>query len=106
MSIGALLTFPGLGALLSFSQMTKHDLYSGRLGVIFGMLTIPVLIALMWKIIATFGWWTIAIFIIESLIVGYLNMKFIRAHGMASLVAMQPFLGLVFTSCAVLCWFL
>lgn len=104
--MGTIIAFAGLGSLLVFSQTSKHMLI-GPISTIFGLLTIPAGISLLWRISNDFGWWTIAIFIGTSTLIGIFTARHGRKHGdFAMLYAMQPILGAIFSAAAVLSWLL
>lgn len=104
--MGTIVAFAGLGSLLNFSQTSRH-LLVGPISTIFGLLTIPAGISLLWRISVDFGWWTIAIFIVIATLNGIYTAFHGRKFGsFAALYAMQPILGAIFSITAVLSWFL
>lgn len=97
-------SFVGLGSMMSFGQTHKRVSYS-KYADACGLLVIPCAIALIWAMALEFGWWTIAIFIVLSLIVGTLNGMVMRSQeGVHGLVSMQPALGTIFIVCSVISW--
>ncbi|MEZ2724115.1 hypothetical protein ACBQ21_08965 [Pseudomonas putida] len=98
-----ILAFLGLAALLSFAQTYKHGSIN-RYAQAVGMLIIPIAIAIIWRLGTIFGWWTIAIFIVVSLLVGSINAFMIRKSGLTSLFSLQPLLGTVALIAAAGSW--
>lgn len=104
MSFWDLTSFIGLGAALSFGQTHKR-VSSGLYADICGILIIPCVISILWSMSLVFSWWTIAIFLVMSLVVGFINGTFLRSgFGMESLVSMQPILGTTFVVCGISSW--
>ena len=102
--MGIIVAFGGLGNLLAFAQTAKHMTIS-KISSFFNLLVVPAAISFLWRISNDFGWWTVLIFIIVSLFIGFMNANQARNNGISSLYFLQPYLGTVFTLCAILCWF-
>ncbi|ASN70666.1 hypothetical protein 8F9_19 [uncultured Caudovirales phage] len=102
-NISVMLCFLALGALISFSQTSKH-MTIGPYSAFLSWLIIPAGVAILWKLGSIFGWWTILIFIVVSLFVGTLNAVTARSMGRELLYSMQPILGTVFLLGAIAAW--
>lgn len=100
---GAIVAMIGLGALLSFAQSSRVG-FANRLSAYLGVLQIPAAISVLWYLGNEFGWWTVAIFVGASLIVGTLNGIAAKGRGRATLVQMQPVTGPLFVAGAIVCW--
>ncbi|MNJ48717.1 hypothetical protein D3C77_439180 [compost metagenome] len=98
-----LLCFLALGALLSFAQTSKH-LTIGPYSNFLSWLVIPAGVAILWKLATLYGWWTIAVFIAVSLLVGTINAMTARSMGRDFLFSMQPILGTIFAASTVAAW--
>lgn len=90
--------------LLGASQKLGH---SGKLGVVFGVLALPMMISLLVKGWLLFSWWIIPLFIVISLLVSPITIAARRGEqGGAGLVAMQPLIGAVGLAASIGCWLL
>lgn len=96
--IGILLAVVGLGNLVAFAQTSKHQLM-GKWSTVLGVLTIPLGVAVLWRLALDFGWWTIAIFIVVSLVVGFMTAALARGNGVASVYLLQPVVGTIALGC-------
>lgn len=88
--------------LLATSQKVGH---SGSVGVFFGVIAVPAAISLLWRSAHVFGWWTIALFIGISFVIGFIANAATRSGKLGALVAIQPLTGFIGAVCAVGCWF-
>lgn len=89
--------------VLGTSQKIGH---SGPAGIFFGVIAIPAFVSLIWRSAYVFGWWTPAIFIgISFLVGGFVKSAQQSGKGLAVLVLAQPITGLVGTACAIGGWF-
>lgn len=102
-NISIVLCFLALGALISFSQTSKH-MTLGPYSIFLSWLIIPAGIAILWKLGSVFGWWTILIFIVVSLLIGTLNALTAKRAGRDFLYSMQPIMGTVFSLGTVAAW--
>lgn len=103
MEVVGVLVILGMVASILMGVSQKHGL-SGPIGTVLGVLLLPSIIALLWHSAAVFGWWTIAIFFVLSLVVGYALVP-VRRNNPLTLVYMQPLFGLSATGLAIACWF-
>lgn len=103
--VGAIVAGIGLLGLLYFAH-TSRFASSGSLGTVLGLLSIPMGIALLWRLALTAGWWTILIFLVTSFFVGFTSGNFIRKNGIEPLIDLQPLQGGVALVCALTSWFL
>jgi hypothetical protein len=101
--LGALLAVLGIGALVAFGQTSKHQMM-GKWSTMLGLLTIPLGVAALWRLALAFGWWTILIFIVVSLVVGAVNGAFARSKGTATLYTLQPVIGTIALACIGASW--
>lgn len=102
--IGAIVAVVGLGNLLAFGQTQKH-LSMNKWSVLFGVLTIPMAISLLWRIALNLGWWSIALFVGLSLIVGICTAMASRAFGTVPIYSLQTTEGTMAAICSIGCWF-
>ncbi len=102
MEVAFLMVVLGITISVVLGSSTKMGT-SGPLGTFFGVLLIPVIIALLWKSAMLVGWWTIAVFIGLSLIAGFVIAP-IRRNRPEALIQMQPLLGILSTGFAVAAW--
>jgi len=90
--------------LLGASQKLGH---SGSIGLLFGALSLPAGISLLWRSSYIFGWWTIAIFLGISFAVGPIVQAARRSEeGLKTLILTQPLMGIIGVGCAAGCWFI
>lgn len=104
-SIGGIVAVIGLGALVAFGQTSRH-VFTGRFSSLAGLLSIPAAVALLWRLGIDFGWWTIGIFILVSLVVGIVNHGFARRFGPSFLYAMQPLQAVIWLTATGIAWLL
>jgi hypothetical protein len=101
--IVTIICFVALGALLSFAQTAKHGSV-GPVSFIISLLAVPAGVAILWKLSTLFGWWTILIFVLMSLVIGVLNYRFRAKFGTSALFSLQPVLGSVYVIGATASW--
>jgi len=97
----------GLLSLLAAHQFASKGLIGGPIGRAGLYLALPAAVALLWKIAQTAHWWTIIVFVVASLFVGFVNGKILlssRRNGAGYILAMQPMQTLAFLASAVVCW--
>lgn len=96
----------GLFCLIVMGASQKFG-HSGTLGVLFGALGIPAFASLIWRSSIVLSWWTVAIFIGLSLIVGLMAKAARQSEeGIKTMVLTQPLTGFIGAACAVGCWFI
>lgn len=101
---GAVLAVVGLGAILSFAQSTRLAVLPG-LPKLIAPLQIGLAIGLVVRISISWGWWTMLVFIVSSLVVGALNGALMRSHGRHVLLTTQQICAYVCVVALGLCWF-
>lgn len=102
---GIFLAVVGLAALLAFAQTSRRHMFN-KLSSFLGLLTIPLFVAAVWRLALVFGWWTILVFVVVSLVVGTVNGVFGRRQGVATVYSMQPWVGLLSLICIAASWLL
>lgn len=95
----------GVLSLLIFST-TSRRVASGPIGTFYGLMTLPIGIALLWRLAVGIGWWTVLVFVAASFVSGFFTAKIIRAQGLEALVTGQPLQGTLALLCAAGSWFL
>jgi hypothetical protein len=88
MILPASLAVASLILLLIFARSTRAG-FSGPIGTFMGIAQIPVVIAAIWLLAVTIGWWTIVAFIVCSILVGVL----VRRETLGWWVGAQPLTG-------------
>ncbi|QLG93728.1 hypothetical protein HZF02_17995 [Pseudomonas yamanorum] len=105
MLLGFIIVF-GLFCLIVLGTSQKFG-HSGTIGVFFGVIAVPAFVSLIWRSAYVFGWWTIAIFIGLSFVVGMMANSARRSEdALNTLVFTQPLTGFIGTACAIGCWFI
>lgn len=102
MELVGILVILGMAASVLMGISQKYG-YSGPIGAVLGVLLLPAIISLFWRSATVFGWWTIAIFIVVSLVIGFAVAPIRRSNPLA-LLNMQPLLGLASVGLAIACW--
>lgn len=102
MELAGVLVILGMAASVLMGISQKYG-YSGPMGAVLGALLLPATLSLFWRSATVFGWWTIAIFIVVSLVIGFAVAPIRRTNPLA-LLNMQPLLGLAAVGLAVTCW--
>ncbi|GLO24225.1 hypothetical protein [Pseudomonas putida] len=92
-----------LTALLAFAQTSKH-LTVGPYSNFLSWLALPAGVAILWKLALLYGWWTIAMFVAVSLLVGTINALTVRGMGRDFLFSLQPVQGTIFAVATVAAW--
>lgn len=88
-----------LFVLLLFARSQRGGV-SGPVGTFIGLLQIPLAVALLYLLAIHIGWWTIAVFVVLSLIVGVM----VNRDNLGQWVRLQPALGLIMLGLAALAW--
>ena len=101
--LSVILCLISLGALVSFAQTSKY-ITIGPYSTFLSWLLIPAAVASLWKLGSIYGWWTILIFIVVSLVFGAINAVIAVRVGRTILYSMQPILGTVFVISAAAAW--
>jgi hypothetical protein len=103
----------GLIALTAFGMLAKRGILAGPISAVISIFQIPAFIALLWRLGQEVGWWTIAIFVVCSLISGVTMAPMLAAYmrggsreAMETMLGVQTMAGFVFVGCAILCWIL
>lgn len=105
MLLGFIIVF-GLFCLIVLGTSQKFG-HSGTIGVFFGVIAVPAFVSLIWRSAYVFGWWTIAIFISLSFLVGMMANSARRSEdALNTLVFTQPLTGFIGTAFAIGCWFI
>lgn len=91
-----------LGFGLALAQTTKRSL-GGPLAKTGALLLIPGVLFVLYVIWGVIAWWTIALFVAESLLVGILHGFAIRQHGHMFMITMQPIYSLAFIASMLAC---
>ncbi|MDW9227055.1 putative membrane protein [Burkholderia cepacia] len=68
------------------------------------LVTIPLAVGFLWRLALVFHWWTIAIFLIASGMVGVLNGIFARNVGRDFLYSAQPLQATIIVIATAACW--
>ena len=96
----------GLFGLIVLGTSQKFG-HSGTIGVFFGVIAVPAFVSLIWRSAYVFGWWTIAIFIGLSFVIGLMAKSARHSEeGVKTMVLTQPLTGFIGTTCAIGCWFI
>ncbi len=102
METAGILVVVGMAFSILMGISQKHGT-SGPIGTVLGVLLLPAIIALFWRSATVFGWWTIPIFVITSLIAGF-SLASVRRNDPIALVNMQPLFGLAAVGLSIACW--
>lgn len=95
----------GLLTAFAFAQTSRHHTV-GRLGMIVGLLTIPLFVALCWRVALDLHWWTIPVAVTAAVLAGMINGVYVRSAGTAGLYRMQPLVGGAFLILTIASWLL
>jgi hypothetical protein len=79
---------------------------SGAIGAIGIAMLVPALGVALYAIWREMGWWTIAVFVLASIVVGVFHATAIRSQGLDYLLNMQPIYTIVFVTAGLACAFL
>ena len=101
--LSLLLAIVGLGLMLAHAQTAKV-LAMSKLSSLLGLLTLPIVGAALWKLSLGFGWWTIAVFVAVSLVVGTVHAVVMRKFGRHAAFAAQTFCGVAGTALIGASW--
>jgi hypothetical protein len=111
MNVAVFIASFGLIALTAFGMLAKRGILAGPISAVISIFQIPAFIALLWRLGQLVGWWTIAIFVVCSLISGATMAPmlgdFMRSgsrESMETLLGVQTMAGFVFVGCAIACW--
>lgn len=109
--IGVYIAIFGLLSLLAVYQFTSKGWIGGPIGRTGFYLALPAFVSLIWRIAIGIHWWTIAVFILGSLFVGYVNGKIYLRQRTSddehnTILGLQPMQTIIFLSAAVLSWFM
>lgn len=101
--IVALVGLAGIYCLTSFAQSTRLG-FSGPISANLSLIQIPAAVSILWAVSLAIGWWSIAVFVVGSLIAGAVNGILLRNKGRDSLVVAQPIRAILFTVASVGVW--
>jgi len=102
----ALFSIFGLLCALSMAHTIRFGAIN-RMASSFGMLLLPVVAALVWRLSISVGWfWTVVLFLGLSMVASAMGTVYARKKGIPALFALQPWLGGAALLCAMVAWVL